>query len=46
MKFEQAQVPLTRAIQAGHKSCDDELIEHLALAQERTQALLSKLANR
>lgn len=45
-EFEQAQVPLTRAIQAGHKFVYDELREYLATAQQRTQALLSKLANR
>lgn len=45
-EYEQAQVPLTRAIQAGHKFVYDDLREYLATAQERAQALLAKLANR
>ena len=45
-ELEQAQVPLTRAINAGHKFVYDELREHLGVAQQRAQALLNKLANR
>jgi hypothetical protein len=44
--YEQAQVPLTRAVNAGHKFVYDELREYLALAQKRVEALLSTLANR
>lgn len=45
-EYEQAQVPLTRAINAGHKFVYDELREYLAVAQQRSAALVSKLANR
>lgn len=44
--LEQAQVSLTRAINASHKFVYDELREHLAVTQQRTQALLARLANR
>ncbi len=44
--LEQAQVPLTRAVNAGHKFVYDDLRENLALAQKRVEALLSTLANR
>lgn len=44
--LEQAQVPLTRAVNAGHKFVYDDLRENLALAQKRVEALLSSLANR
>ena len=44
--YEQAQVPLTRAVHAGHKFVYDDLREYLAVAQERVEALLSTLANR
>ena len=45
-EYEQAQVPLTRAINAGHKFVYDELREYLGVSQQRTQALMTKLANR
>jgi len=45
-ELQQAQVPLTRAINAGHKFVYDELREYLGVAQQRTQALMAKLANR
>lgn len=45
-ELEQAQVPLTRAINAGHKFVYDELREYLGVAQQRTQALMARLANR
>jgi hypothetical protein len=45
-EYEQAQVPLTRAIQAGHKFVYDDLRQYLGVAQQRAQALLNKLANR
>ena len=44
--YEQAQVPLTRAVGAGHRFVYDELREYLAVAQARVGALLSRLANR
>lgn len=44
--LEQAQVPLTRAVNAGHKFVYDDLREYLAVAQKRVEALLSTLANR
>ena len=44
--LEQAQVPLTRAVNDGHKFVYDNLRENLALAQRRVEALLSTLANR
>lgn len=45
-ELQQAEVPLTRAINAGHQFVYDELREHLGVAQQRAQALLAKLANR
>jgi hypothetical protein len=44
--YEQAQVPLTRAINAGHMFVYDELRTHLAVARQRVEALLASLANR
>lgn len=44
--LEQAQVPLTRALNAGHKFVYDDLREYLGMAQKRVEALLSRLANR
>jgi hypothetical protein len=44
--YEQAQVPLTRAVNAGHKFVYDELREYLGVAQQRVEALLNRLANR
>jgi hypothetical protein len=44
--YEQAEVPLTRAVNAGHRFVYDELREYLAIAQARVAALLSTLANR
>lgn len=45
-ELEQAQVPLTRALNAGHKFVYDDLREYLATAQKRVEALLNRLANR
>lgn len=45
-QYDQAQVPLTRAINAGHQFVYDDLREYLGLAQKRAEALLAKLANR
>ena len=44
--LQQAQVPLTRAVNAGHRFVYDDLRENLATAQKRVEALLSTLANR
>ncbi len=44
--LEQARVPMTRAINAGHRFVYDDLTESLAQAQTRAEALLSRLANR
>ena len=44
--YEQATVPMTRAINAGHKFVYTELDEHLNVAQERVQRLMSKIVNR
>lgn len=45
-EYEQAQVPLTRAINAGHKFVYNELEEYLKVAQERVETLMSRIANR
>jgi hypothetical protein len=42
---DQAQVPLTRAINAGHTFVYDELRDYLAQAQQRVSALLARLAD-
>ena len=44
--YDQAQIPLTRALNAGHKFIYDDLRDYLATAQARAEALLSRLANR
>jgi hypothetical protein len=44
--YRQAEVPLTRAIDAGHQFVYAELREHLVVARTRVEALLSNLANR
>lgn len=44
--YQQAEVPLQRAVHAGHRFVYADLREHLALAQTRVEALLSSLANR
>jgi hypothetical protein len=44
--YRQAEVPLTRAINAGHKFVYDDLNEHLTTAQTRIEKLLANLANR
>jgi len=43
--LEQAQVPVTRAVNAGHRFVYDELKSALAQAQTRAEELLSRLAN-
>ena len=43
--YQQAEVPLTQAVQAGHQFEYDELKERLSVARQRLEALLSQLAN-
>ena len=45
-QLEQAEVPVTRAVNAGHAFVYDDLVSNLAVAQQRADALLSRLANR
>jgi non-homologous end joining protein Ku len=44
-RYEQARVPLVRAVNAGHKFVYDDLQSNLANAQKRVQELLAELAN-
>jgi len=43
--YQQAEVPLTQAVQAGHEFVYDNLNERLATARQRIEALLGQLAN-
>ena len=43
--YQQAEVPLIQAIQAGHKFVYDDLRERSEVARMRTEALLKELAN-
>jgi Cytochrome c7 and related cytochrome c/Cytochrome c554 and c-prime len=43
--YEQAQVPLTEAVQAAHAFVFDQMEERLATAKTRSEALLDALAN-
>lgn len=45
-EYEQAMVPVTRAINAGHKFVYEELDEYLTVAQQRVEKLMARLANR
>jgi len=45
-QYEQAQVPLTRAINAGHTFVYSELEEYLTVTQQRVEKLMSTIANR
>lgn len=45
-ELEQAEIPLTRAINAGHTFVYDDLVSNLTVAQQRVNALMSRLANR
>jgi hypothetical protein len=45
-EYDQAKVPLTRAINAGHKFVYAELEESLDLAQKRIDTLMARIANR
>lgn len=43
--YQQAQVPMTEAVRAGHQFVFDDLKERLSVARLRIEALLAKLAN-
>jgi hypothetical protein len=43
--YQQAEVPLTQAVHAGHQFVYDDLKERLSLARQRIEALLGQLAN-
>jgi hypothetical protein len=43
--YQQAEVPLIQAVQAGHQFVYDELKERLSVARQRIEALLGQLAN-
>jgi hypothetical protein len=43
--YEQAQGPLTQAVHAGHRFVYDDLEQRLALARQRSDALLAALAD-
>ena len=45
-EYRQAEVPLTRAINAGHKFVYNDLNEYLNTAQSRIEKLLANIANR
>jgi hypothetical protein len=45
-EYEQATVPLTRAINAGHKFVYDDLADSLSTAQTRVEKLMEHLVNR
>jgi len=44
--YRQAEIPLKRAVDAGHRFVYDELRTDLSVARARVQALLTSLANR
>ena len=46
MAYQQAEVPLIRAVDAGHKFVYDDLRENLARAQDRVTALMARMVNR
>ena len=43
--YQQAEVPLIEAVQAGHQFVYDDLKERLSTARRRLEALLGQLAN-
>lgn len=43
--YQQAEVPLIQAVQAGHQFVYDDLKERLSVARQRIEALLGQLAN-
>jgi hypothetical protein len=43
--YQQAEVPLIQAVQAGHQFIYDDLKERLSVARQRIEALLAQLAN-
>jgi hypothetical protein len=44
--YQQAEVPLERAVDAGHRFVYEDLRVYLGVAQTRVHALLSSVANR
>ena len=43
--YQQAEVPLVQAVQAGHKFVYDDLRERLSVARQRMEAMLWQLVN-
>jgi non-homologous end joining protein Ku len=43
--YQQAEVPLIEAVQAGHQFVYDDVKERLSVARQRIEALLAQLAN-
>ena len=43
--YQQAEVPLIQAVQAGHQFVYDDLKERLSVSRQRIEALLGQLAN-
>jgi hypothetical protein len=43
--YQQTQVPIVQAVQAGHQFVYDDLKERLSTARQRLDALLGQLAN-
>jgi hypothetical protein len=43
--YQQAEVPLIQAVQAGHQFVYDDLKERPSVTRQRIEALLSQLAN-
>jgi len=43
--YQQAEVPLIQAVQAGHQFVYDDLKERMSVARQRMEALLAQLAN-
>jgi hypothetical protein len=43
--YQQAEVPLIQAVQAGHQFVYDDLKERLSVARQRIETLLAQLAN-
>jgi hypothetical protein len=43
--YQQAEVPLIQAVQAGHQFVYEDLKDRLSVARQRIEALLAQLAN-
>ena len=43
--YQQTEVPLIEAVEAGHRFVYDDLKERLSVARQRMEALLAQLAN-